>query len=292
MFKIYADLTKLGIVIFVVLSGLAGYALSFKIEDPFSWQHLLTFTFGIFFLSSGSLSLNQLQELKRDGAMPRTANRPLVSGKISIPAAGILSNLLLIVGSILLWMTSELSCALGLLTVLLYNGLYTYWWKPKWIFGAVPGAIPGALPATMGYAANSTAIFNLDSVYLFLIMFLWQMPHFWVLALRYKDDYEKGGVPTLPVALGVQKTLFHIGIYTFMYVLVALSAPLFVHVSWIYLLLVLPFSFKVVQEFWRFYSSNGEKRWLAFFMWVNLSMLVYLFVPVLDKWNFLFISRG
>lgn len=118
------------------------------------------------------------------------------------------------------------------------------------------------------------------------------MPHFWCLALRYKDDYEKGGIPTLPVALGVHKTLFHIGLYTIAYVGVALASPLFVNASWIFLLLVLPFAFKVLQEFWRFYKSNGNERWLAFFMWTNISMLVFLVVPIIDKWNFLFISHN
>jgi protoheme IX farnesyltransferase len=64
-----------------------------------------------------------------------------------------------------------------------------------------------------------------------------------------------------------------------------------VQASWVYLLMVIPFSFKVLQEFMRYYQSEGQKRWLAFFMWVNLSVLVYLFVPVIDKWSFLIIPR-
>ncbi len=288
MFRLYADLTKLGIVIFVVLSGLAGYAASFAVESPFLWGHLLATLGGLFFLSSGSLALNQVQEYKIDQIMPRTTKRPIASGKLKPAAGAILALVFLFIGSDLLYRASPLACWLGFATVLLYNFVYTYWWKPKMIFGAVPGAIPGALPVTIGFAANSDAIFSSTSVYLFLIMFLWQMPHYWALALKYRDDYAKANIPVMPVTLGVKKTLFHIGLYTFAYVAVAVSSPWFVQASWVYLFAVLPFAFKIMQEFYRFNESDGEKRWLAFFMWVNLSLLVFLYVPVIDKWNFLF----
>jgi protoheme IX farnesyltransferase len=292
MFRLYADLTKLGIVIFVVLSGLAGYALSFDLEQVFNWHHFLCAIGGLFFLSSGSLALNQVQEYKMDRMMPRTSKRPIASGKMK-PAAGfILAGSYLLIGSDLLNQASFTSMLLGWLTVILYNGVYTYWWKPKMVFGAVPGAIPGALPVTIGFAANSADILRPDSVYLFLIMFFWQMPHFWALAVKYRDDYAKGNVPLISVSLGIQRTLYHIGIYTFAYVATALAAPWFVHASWVYLLLVLPVCYKIMQEFYRFFKSEGRERWLAFFMWVNLSLLVFLYVPVVDKWNFLFIHSN
>jgi protoheme IX farnesyltransferase len=289
VFKIYADLTKLGIVIFVLLTGLAGYMLSFPVEHAFNSQHLINFVLGLFFLSSGSLALNQVQEYKLDMKMPRTAKRPIPSGKIRPAAAFILSVSYLFSGLVLLYTVSPLSYELGFATVVLYNGLYTYWWKPKMIFGAVPGAIPGALPVTIGYAANTDHIWASDSVYLFLILFLWQMPHFWALAIKYRDDYKSGSIPTLPVAIGVDRTLYHTGLYTFAFVLVAVSAPFFVHANWAYLALTLPVSAKVMIEFWRFYSSNGNTRWLAFFLWLNGAMLIFSFVPVVDKWLSLFV---
>lgn len=292
MWKLYADLTKFGIVVFVLLSGLAGYATSFHIEVPFDWNHIVALLGGLYLLSSGSLALNQVQEWKIDQRMDRTKSRPIASGKIKPAAAAILSWALLISGSTLLFEASFMAGVLGWVTVVLYNGIYVYLWKPKWVFGAVPGAIPGALPVTIGYAANDPHIANLDSVYLFLIMFLWQMPHFWALAIRYKDDYAKGGFPMLPVSLGVERTIHHMGIYTLAYVAVAMASPWFVHASWVYLLAVLPISFKVMQEFWRYSRSKGTERWLAFFLWTNVSMLVFLVVPVIDKWNFLFFSHS
>ncbi|MNJ93405.1 Protoheme IX farnesyltransferase 2 [compost metagenome] len=292
MLKIYADLTKFGIVVFAVLSGLAGYATGFQVENAFSWRHLIETILGLYFLSSGSLALNQVQEWKLDQKMPRTAKRPIASGKLKPAAAGILAFVLLAVGSQLLFQANPVAGWVGLVSAFLYNVAYTMYWKRRWVFAAVPGAIPGALPVTIGYAAANPDIFNSESIYLFLIMFLWQMPHFWVLAIRYKEDYAKGDIPTLPVTLGMEKTLFHIGLYTYVYVGVALAAPMFVHASWMYLLLVFPFVFKVLQEFYRYYRSKGTERWLAFFMWLNISMLVFLIIPVIDKWNFLFIHSN
>jgi protoheme IX farnesyltransferase len=290
--KLFAQLTKVGITIFVVLSAIAGYATGFESERVFVWSHFLDLVLGVFLLSSGSLALNQVQEYKLDALMKRTANRPVASGKITPTAAALFAFFFIFTGLQILWRVSDLSAYLGLATVLLYNGLYTYYLKPKWIYAAVPGAIPGTLPVTIGYAAVNSNIFSSESVYLFLILFLWQMPHFWALAIKFKDDYREGGIPTLPVALGMERTLYQMAMYTFAYVGCALASPVFYKTSWFYILLVVPISIKLLLEYKKFHKSAGQANWLKFFMWVNISVLVYLVVPVLDKWNFLFIKSN
>lgn len=292
MLKEYANLTKIGIVIFVLLSGIAGYATGYQSENPFDWVHFLKTLLGIYLLSSGSLALNQVQEYKLDQKMPRTAKRPVASGKIKPLAALVLSLSYILAGAQLLFEISWIAAAIGVLIVVLYNLVYTLYWKPKWIYAAVPGAIPGALPVTIGYAAVDPNIFNRDSIYLFLILFLWQMPHFWALAIKFKDDYQSGSIPTLPVALGLRRTILQMGMYTFLYVGLAFASPWFVHASWIYILLVLPVGAKLLYEFFKFQRCDGQTGWLRFFMWVNVSILVFLFVPVMDKWNFLFFKMN
>lgn len=287
MLKTYLDLTKFGIVVFVLLSGIIGYATGYLIEQPFDWRHAVRFILGLYLLSSGSLALNQVQEYKIDQKMPRTKNRPIASGKLKPAAGAIISCFFLYLGLVLLYECNPMAFKVGLVSVFLYNGLYTLYLKRQWIYAAVPGAVPGALPVTIGYAAVNSNIGNPESVYLFLIMFLWQMPHFWVLAMKYKNDYAAGGIPVLPAALGTEKTLQQIGLYTFAYVGVAIFSPWIVHASWMYLLLVLPFAIKVLQEFYLFNRSKGQERWLGFFMWTNISMLVFLIVPVVDKWAFI-----
>lgn len=291
MFKIFSDLTKFGIVIFVLLSGMAGYGASYPTEIQFSWSHLLGFIFGLYFLSSGSLALNQVQEYEIDRKMPRTAKRPIAAGKISPQQGLAIAVGCLLIGFVLLSLTSTMAMLVGLASVLFYNLFYTKFWKRKWIFGAIPGAIPGALPVTIGYAANDPNIFNLDSVYLFLVMFFWQMPHFWALAIRYKEDYAKGNIPTLPVSLGTERTLYHVGVYTFAFVITAAAGPLFFHGRWAYMIFVLPLAAKIMQEFFKYFKSKGEKNWFPFFMWVNIAMLIFIFVPVFDKWSFLIFPK-
>ncbi len=292
MFKTYSSLTRFGIVIIALLAGIAGYATSFQIEVAFSIRHFFWFIGGFYFLYSGGFALNQVQEYKLDQKMPRTAKRPIASGKIK-PAAGlILAVTFLFIGINMLHELSNTAGYLAVVSVLLYNGLYTIYWKPRWAFAAVPGAIPGALPVMIGYAINNSDIFNSESIYLFLIMFLWQMPHFWIIAIRYMEDYRLGSIPTLPVTLGIPKTLFQIGLYTFTYCGVAIAAPFFLYTSWIYIALVFPFVFMLLKEFFHMYRTEAKERWFAFFMWTNVSLLVFIFIPVIDKWNFLFIGRG
>lgn len=283
------DLTKIGIIFFVVICALAGYALSFRIESQFSILHLLSLLVGISLLSGGSFALNQIQEVELDKKMPRTRNRPLVTAVISERKAWSVALCGLLVGSALLFHVSWMAGFVGLLTVFLYNVCYTLYWKRKLSFGAVPGAIPGAMPVVIGYAANTSDIWTSECVYAFLIMFLWQMPHYWSLAIRFEKDYREAGVPVLPVSFGNRVTAFQIGLYTFVYVGLALLSPFFIESRYLYLCLVVPFAIKVIWEFLRYWQSVQSRgvpeHWLRFFMWTNVSMLVFLIAAVIDKWH-------
>lgn len=275
---------KISIVYFVIISAVAGYGLGFTVETNFSLLHLLVFIVGTFFVSSGSLSLNQIQEYKNDKAMARTQNRPLVTGAYTFRRALTISFTCLGIGFLLLYLTSFISFITGVSIVLLYNVFYTMFWKKHWVFAAVPGAIPGALPPVMGYGAINPDIFTRECVYLFLVMFLWQMPHFWSLAIKYKNDYGRGKFPVLPFVLGDERTKYHISFYVFAYVLLAIMSPFFVPYSIAYLVLVLPFAIITLFQFIKFFKSKDEKAWLPFFLITNFSMLAFIYAPILDKW--------
>lgn len=290
MLKAYLALTKTGIILFALVSTLVGYAMSYSVGQGIDFSYPLALLLGMYFVCAGSFAINQAQEWKMDSRMERTKNRPIPSGLIQPWQAYALGFLFCSFGLLILLLLNPLTAGLALLTVFMYNVLYTMIWKRFWVFGAVPGAIPGAMPVVIGYSVNSAAIFSPESMYLFLVMFLWQMPHFWCLAIRYKEDYRSGGIPVLPAQLGVSKTLYHIGLYVFAYVGVALASPWLLEANVLYLLLVLPISAKVLFEFFRYLKSEGQQRWLPFFLWTNLSMLIYLGVPVFDKW-FYFISN-
>lgn len=286
--RLFFDLTKSGIVVFVLVTGAAGYAMSHPFQTSWDLGHILATFAALYFLSAGSFALNQAQESLIDARMPRTVKRPIPSGKVSRTQAWILGFGFVAIGAMAAILVNQTVFWLGVGTVILYNLPYTLWWKKHWAFGAVPGAIPGATPVLIGYAANQPMIFMPEPIYLFLLMFLWQMPHFWSLAIRFKDDYQLGGIPVLPTRVGTERTLYHMALYMFAYVATAVAAPYFTSARWAYVILVLPLSAVVVWQFWKYfrsvYSGEPKVRWLPFFLWTNLSILIFLAAPVLDRW--------
>ncbi len=283
--KKYFELTKFGIVVFVIITASGGYLMGQPFHEPFSALNLLFTLVGLYFLSSGSFALNQYQERDLDLRMPRTKKRPLPSGRLQPKKALVFALTFLIVGVALCFLASWKVALLGLTTVLFYNYLYTVLWKRNSPFAAVPGAIPGAMPFVIGYTAASNIIFDWINFYFFLVMFVWQMPHFWALALRYQEDYAKGGIPVLPAAKGLKATEYYVGIYTFAYLALALSAPFVVPVGWAYLLIAMPFAFKVLWELFSFLKDPLGKSWLGFFLWTTFSVLIFVLVPAIDRWT-------
>mgnify|MGYP001259479005 CR=1 FL=1 len=284
LLKAYSQLTKTGIILFALVSALAGYAMSFQMHQAFDPMQPVLLVVGLYLAAGAGFAFNQAQEWRIDARMQRTRGRPIPSGLIRPWQAYALGTLMAIPGLLLLFVLGAWPAGLTLLTLFLYNVVYTLFWKRRWVFGAVPGAIPGAMPVVLGYSVNTAEIWRPECVYLFLVMFLWQMPHFWSLAIRFREDYQRGGFPVLPVSLGVPRALYHVGLYVFTYVGVALMAPWFLQAHVLYFFLVVPISLKVLIEFYKYYRSQGTSSWLPFFLWTNFSLLIYLAVPVMDKW--------
>ena len=284
-FKDYYRLSKTGIVIFALLTAGFSYFLGLSHFSYFSAENLILFCMAFYFVCSGSFILNQAQEWSLDQKMNRTKNRPIPRGKISPLQAYFLAGVFLLFGLGLLFLIKALTALLAGLTVVLYNGFYTLWWKRYLKYGAVLGAIPGAMPPVIGYSLANSSLFQPVSVYLFLLLFFWQMPHFWSLAIRYKEDYQKAGFPVLPVVVGIDRTLYQIGLYILAYLGLSLISPLFLTTGLMYLFILIPFAFILLYHFYR-YFYQPHHHWLKFFLWVNMSILVYFFVPVLDKWIF------
>lgn len=244
-------------------------------------NYLIIFVVGLYALSAGSLALNQVQEISLDSKMDRTKTRPLVSGFFSKTQGHLISWFLIILGLSFLLVVNFRSALAGLLTVVLYNVIYTYIWKRKWAFGAVPGAIPGALPPVIGYLAHVGAKWNDPQLfYLFVLLFLWQMPHFWIIAIKLQEDYAKGGIPVLPLKIGNEQTKFHMGLYLFAYLGLAFMAPLFIFsgvwatgIIWSFVALVLITFIRYIKK---------EEKWLLFFLTLNFSILVFSLVPAIS----------
>jgi protoheme IX farnesyltransferase len=187
------ELGKLRITFFVAFSTTAGYILaSGKIDFG-----IIIPTLGVFIIAAGASAMNHYQERKTDAIMNRTKNRPIPSGAIK-PTEGLFYSLLWIVsGSVILGITTGIiGMALGVIAVFWYNGFYTPL-KKKTAMAVVPGALIGSISPAIGWVAGGGYILDPQIFAIGLFFFIWQVPHFWLLLLMYKKDYERAGFPVL-----------------------------------------------------------------------------------------------
>ena len=153
---------------------------------------------GTAILSGGAGTINHCIERDLDMLMDRTKSRPIPTGLISIKNALNFGLAQSIIGFAILWVfVNQLTAILGLATILLYLFVYTPLKKITWLNTTI-GAIPGAMPALGGWAASANEL-SPNAWILFAILFLWQHPHFYAIAIMCKDDYERAGFKMLPV---------------------------------------------------------------------------------------------
>jgi len=197
-FSYYIKLSKLKILLPVSLTGLTGYF----VFDPHFTIRLLMVTLGILIVAISASVLNQIQESDLDSKMNRTLHRPIPSGKISKTEAVIFFLANFIAGTTLLYTAGNFQAAvIGLVTIFWYNVIYTYL-KRKTVFAVLPGAISGALPPLIGYVAAGGGLWDRQIVFLEFLFFTGQIPHFWLLMLKYGEDYKQAGIPSLSELLG------------------------------------------------------------------------------------------
>jgi protoheme IX farnesyltransferase len=158
---------------------------------------LLLTMVGTGLVAGGASALNQVLEQSRDRKMRRTANRPLPAGRLSSAEAAIFAATIAILGLFVLVTAANLVAAtVALSTLLLYVFVYTPL-KPVTTLNTAVGAIAGALPPVIGWAA-ATGSLGTEALALFLILFLWQFPHFLAIAWLFREDYARGGHRMLP----------------------------------------------------------------------------------------------
>ena len=192
----FLELTKPRITLLVLATTMVGFYLAAPASIPLV---LLSHTLlGIGLVAGGASALNMWLERRLDSLMRRTAGRPLPSGRLQSGHA--LSFALVLSGAglvyLFLWV-NHLTSALAAITVLAYLFLYTPLKTRTWLCTLV-GAVPGALPPILGWIA-ATGKISLGGILLFVIVFLWQLPHFYAIGWMYREDYARAGFPMLPV---------------------------------------------------------------------------------------------
>ena len=212
-------LSKFKIMLPVGLTGFTGYFI-FK---PHISKDLVLVSLGIFLMAVSASALNQIQEKALDSKMNRTHDRPIPAGRISLKNAIIYSIFCLLTGAFLIYSGGNLLASLiGLFTVLWYNGVYTYT-KRITAFAVVPGALTGALPPLIGWVAAGGGIWDKPVIFLEFLFFVGQIPHFWLLTVKYGEEYSKAGVPALTDIFKTEQ----INRLTFTWVITSVMAAVF-----------------------------------------------------------------
>lgn len=157
--------------------------------------------------AGGANAFNIVIEADSDRLMKRTANRPIATGQISKKSGLIFSSLISIISLLIFYVfTTTLATILTAIAIIFYVLIYTITLKRNTSQNIVWGGIAGCMPVLIGQAAVTNSL-TVTSWLFFLVIFFWTPPHFWALAVRYKDDYAAAGIPMLPVVAPMKSVI-------------------------------------------------------------------------------------
>ena len=279
VWKDFLALIKVGIVNSNIITTFTGIwlALHFTNKGFIGNLHIVFLTLvGSALIMAGSCSLNNFIDRDIDHLMERTKGRPTVTGKVNPTMVAILGLVFIIAGLILLLFTTLTAATIGVIGVFSYVVVYSMWSKRKHVSNTIVGSVSGAVPPLIGWGAVDP---NLDVMawMLFLIMFAWQPPHFYALAMRRVDEYRAAGIPMLPVVKGFEKTKKQI----YLWIAILIPLPLFM------IDLGIPFITlaTVLNLGWIFtgiYANrlNDDMKWAKRMFIYSLQYLTILFVAM------------
>tara|TARA_Y100001970_G_scaffold49990_2_gene63292 strand:+ start:505 stop:1371 length:867 start_codon:yes stop_codon:yes gene_type:complete len=224
----FVTLCKPKIVLLLTVTALVGMLLA--VEFYSNIFNSLASLLGFALLAASSAALNQIFDRESDKNMARTKERPLASGDISLVQALTFTAILLFVGSsLLLYFSNLLTLLITTFGFIFYSLVYTIYLKWATPQNIVIGGLSGALPPLIGWTAVTNEV-SLLPLILVLVIFLWTPPHFWPLAIDRIDEYEKEGVPMMPIAKGVTRTKKEMVVYAVL-LLGASLAPFFYNLT-------------------------------------------------------------
>ncbi|QWR78316.1 heme o synthase [Candidatus Magnetomonas plexicatena] len=272
-------LMKPGIVVLVLVTALNGMYMAQRGFPTFLL--ILPTMLGIGLSAAGSAVLNNFFDKDIDSLMPRTMVRAIPQGRI-YPTSALIFGLSLITAAIAIFLlyVNTLSAVLTFISAFIYVIPYTVLMKRRTHLVTHVGSITGALPPVIGYTAVKGHV-DVEAFVLFAIMFIWQHPHFWAYALKYKEDYSRAGIPILPISKGIMKTKTSTLIYTI--ILLPFSVmPYFLAMAGIFYLItsivlgVIYIAFAV-----KFYLSEKESD-RALFVYSLIYITIIFIVLVMD----------
>lgn len=277
----YYLLTKPGIILGNLITVAAGFLLASKGKiDLFLFFATLL---GLAFIMASSCVFNNYINRKTDKKMERTKNRPLVTGLISGQHAIIFAIGLGIIGNLILFFyTNLLTVLVAAVGFFVYVVLYSFW-KCHTIYGTAIGSVAGAVPPVIGYCAVSNQL-DVGAWILFALMILWQMPHFFSIAIYHFDDYKKAQIPVLPIERGMWRTKVHMVVYILAFTLTALTLTVFNYTGYIYLILTTFMGLAWLVLCLKGFKSKNDHVWARDMFRLSLLVIMTLcFLIPLDR---------
>lgn len=270
--SVYFSLVKYKLSLAVTLSAATGFFLYRNTPN----SHLFFLVTGIFLLAAGSSVLNQYTERESDAIMARTMKRPIAAKKITPGMAKLVVLILLSSGIFLLCLNGFIPCASGCLGVILYNVFYTSM-KKITVLAIIPGAFAGAIPPLIGYTSAGGTVFNDRILFFSAFMFLWQIPHFWLLLIRYRKEYQAAGFRTISDYLNEKQIKYLIFIWVLLSLICLILFSRFTGLltnSFSILLIILNISFLIFFFRLLFISKGSNHQRNAFILFNSFSILI------------------
>ncbi len=281
--KAYYTLTKPGIIRGNVMTAIAGFL--FASQGNINTLLLITTLVGVTLIIASGCVFNNYIDRDIDSKMERTKKRALVTGVIRPIPALVFASLLGMLGlTVLIVYTNQLTALIGILAFVSYVVVYGYA-KRASVHGTLVGSIPGALSLVAGYTAV-TAQLDVTALLLFLIMALWQMPHFYAIAIYRIKDYRAAGLPVLSIKSGIAATKKQILIYIVAFGFASALLYIYSYAGFVYLFVMLAMS---IYWFWyalKGFKANDVNRWAKGVFGISLLTLL-IFSVLISINNFL-----
>ncbi|MFI5035383.1 MAG: heme o synthase [Acidimicrobiales bacterium] len=287
----YVALTKPRIIELLLVTTIPTMIVAAK-GIPGLWLVVATLVGGTL-AAGGANAFNMVIDRDIDAVMRRTHRRPLVTGVMTPRAATLFAFVLEAVAvATLAIFVNALSAALALSATLFYVFVYSLWLKRRSRQNIVIGGAAGAVPVLVGWAAVTNSL-SWTPVLLFLVIFLWTPPHFWALAVRYRDDYAAVNVPMMPVVASLRRTTLEILVYAVVLWALTIFIGPTAHLGWVYAVSATVLGALFVLHAWRLHrhavtdrADVGEAMRLFHFSITYLTALfVLMAVDVLVRYH-------
>jgi heme o synthase len=275
-------LVKLRISLMNAVSALTGYV----VFHPCIGKDLIATVASVFVLACGSSALNNYQDRNRDGLFSRTRERPLPKQIISGRHALVVSKILMIIGLGGLFRVHSMGSPmlLGVLAVILYNGVYTPL-KSKTVLAIIPGSICGMLPPLIGWIAAGGNIYSLQIQVLMAIIGIWQLPHFWLILLSGHEEYRHAGMPNMVKIFSIDQLNRIMFVWVLAFACVGMFLPMVQLIinTWLKGFLVIYLMVFVCFFGNMLFSRYKIPGYSFLFKYLNISMGTVLLVTLVDR---------